>query len=133
LLSEPPPDPSDASTPRPIRLFPDAGDRTDDKVIYTDFNRTPVAAFSDGAHAFAMFGLTEFERCDTNADCSGSLVCTKDPSYAGRPLGFCDPPLGISLEPAPAICRLDVGGKGDCGLHRTCVAPPRGRFATLVR
>lgn len=126
LVVEPSPDPSDTSKPRPIRLFSDAGDRTDDKILYTDFNRTPVAGFSDGTRSFAMFVLNEPEHCGTNADCDGSMICTSDPAYSGRPLGECDPPLGLSLDPAPAICRLDVGGKGDCGLHRTCVAKARG-------
>lgn len=126
LIKEPPPDASDPTTPRPIRLFPDSGDRTDDKIIYTDFNRTPVAGFSDETHAFMMFVRNEPERCDTNADCDGSLICTKDPSYTGKPLGECNPPLALSVDPAPAICRIDAGGKGDCGAHRTCVVPDRG-------
>jgi len=34
--------------------------------------------------------------------------------------------LALSADPAPAICRLDTTGKGDCGLHRTCAPSARG-------
>lgn len=126
LIQDPPPDPNDPSAPRSIRLFPNVGERTDDAVLYMDFNRTPVAAFSDGVHSFAMFIRAELESCDTDADCSGSLICTKDPGYTGRPLGECSPSFALSAEPAPSPCRLDVGGKGDCGSHRTCTVAPHG-------
>jgi hypothetical protein len=126
LIEEPPPDASDPATPRPIRLFPNASDNSDSAALYMDFGRTPLAGFSDGVHAVALFVRNEPEPCDVDADCSGSLICTKDPAYTGKPLGECSPSFNLSAEPAPAICRLDAGGNGDCGIRRTCVVPARG-------
>lgn len=126
LFQQSPVDPSDTSTPRPIRVFPSVAEHGDDAALYMDFNRTPLTGFSDGAHSFALFIRNELQSCDTDADCDGSFICTKDPGYTGRPLGDCSPTFDISAEPAPAPCRLDVGGKGDCGSHRTCTVAPHG-------
>jgi hypothetical protein len=47
-------DPNDLTSWRRMRLFPDAGERTDDRVLDTGMDRTPVAVWSDGTHTFVM-------------------------------------------------------------------------------
>lgn len=119
-LLAPPSDPGE-SAPRPIRLFRDAGERRPEALLDMSAGRTPVAAFSDGRHAFGLFNRAEVVSCDTSADCPNDLVCTADPGYRGPLIGFCSPVFQLSFDPIPVPCHAGPAGVHDCGANRTCV------------
>jgi hypothetical protein len=121
----PPPEASE-TTPRRIRLFDDAGDRSSAHLLDTGPGRTPAAGFSDGTHAFVVYSRGDAQHCDASLECPSGMLCTKDPGYAGRPLGECSPAFLTGSDPAPVVCRLDAGGSGDCGAYRQCVTPDHG-------
>lgn len=116
-------DASDPTSWRRIRLFPDAGERTDDRVLDTSTLRTPLTAFTDGTHTFVMYIRNEYARCQTNAECAAPLVCTQDPSYQGKPLGGCQPYVSLSSDAAPAFCRVNAS---DCPMPAACLPLDKG-------
>ena len=115
-------DASDPTSWRRIRLFPDAGPRTEDRVIDMGILRTPVAAWSDGTHTFAMFVRVEYSHCQTSAECPGGMTCTLDAAYSGKRIGGCQPKLSLSSDAAPDLCRDD----GDCTMPALCADLPHG-------
>jgi hypothetical protein len=109
-------DADDPTSWRRIRLFPDAGARSDDRALDTGMLRTPLTAWSDDTHVFAIFMRGQYARCQTNADCPTAMACTKDPNYRGKRLGGCQPHVTLSNDAAPAFCRDD----SDCASPRVC-------------
>ncbi|MEY4578220.1 MAG: hypothetical protein RL701_2923 [Pseudomonadota bacterium] len=98
-------DASDPTSWRRIRLFPDAADRDNDRVLDTGMLRTPLTAFTDGAHMFAIYFRDQYARCNSNAECPGGSVCSADSSYTGKRIGGCTPQLALSSDAAPVWCR----------------------------
>ncbi len=115
-------DASDNTSWRRVRLFPDAGERTDDRVLDTSMLRTPLTAWSDGAHTFAIFERGQYARCSQNADCPASTVCTQDPSYQGKHIGSCAPQIKLTGDATPAFCR----DGDDCSAIAVCADIDRG-------
>lgn len=92
-----------------IRLFADASakDALDSGIL-----RTPVTAFSDAQHAFAVFVRAEPTYCKATTECPAGMACSADPGFRGKAPGVCgEPPIGLTKDPWPAFCR---DGK-DCG------------------
>ena len=86
--------------------------------------RTPVTAWSDGSHAFAMFGHQEFTSCahgsdgGQGCDAAAGLTCVTD-------VGVCTPALGATTMP----CDVTTGQGCSLGL---CVAPADGFCVDLT-
>jgi hypothetical protein len=95
------------------------------KPLATGLGRTPVTAWSDGSHAFAMFGHIEFTTCGSGGD-AGSGCDAKAGLTCARNVGMCTPALGDT----PAPC--DVTSAQGCGLGQQCTAPPDGYCVDLT-
>jgi hypothetical protein len=116
-------DAKDATSWRRIRVFPDASDHEAVHALDTGLTRTPMAGWSDGTHAFAVFYRDEFARCDSNADCPGATICSSDPAYRGKQIGGCIPRISLSSDASPLFCRkVD----GDCQGLSWCADLDRG-------
>jgi hypothetical protein len=87
--------------------------------------RTPVTAWSDGQHAFAMIGHIEFTTCQRAAD--GGLGCDAEAGLTcSRDVGMCTP----ALTDVPSPCDL-TSGQG-CSLGQQCTAAPNGFCVDLT-
>ncbi len=107
---------------RPIRLFDSPAAGRDDTPLDTGPLRTPVAAFSDGSHVFALYNRDEASQCKVSSECPDGMACSVAPDYRGRRLGECSHTSGSAGGAAPAYCR-DVS---DCGPGLQCSPTTRG-------
>jgi hypothetical protein len=121
-LEVPVKDARDATTWDRIRLFSKPDAATTDTPIDTGALRTPVAAFSDGEHVFAMYARNDFAYCKTTSECVGGTACTTDPGYAGKRLGACTRVHASGDDAVPTYCR-DVT---DCDPGMQCGTTTRG-------
>jgi hypothetical protein len=112
----------DATSWRRIRVFPDASDHSDARVLDTGLDRTPLTAWGDGTHAFMMFYRDEYPRCDSDAQCPTDMACTGDPGYSGKRVGSCSPSVSLSDDASPVLC-LDAD---DCQQPAMCTDLERG-------
>lgn len=115
-------DQSDPTSWRRLRLFPDAGARSDDRILDTSMLRTPMAGFTDGVHSFVFYIRDEFAYCQNNSQCPAQMVCTQDPSYQGANLGGCEPKVALSSDSSPAFCSVDK----DCPTPSVCAPLAQG-------
>lgn len=111
-------DPSEPTGWRPLRLFPDATSNDPSRALDTGLNRTPITAWGDGTHSFAIFVRDDVPRCDSSADCPQATTCTKDASYRYPKLGGCQPQASLSDDVSPLLCRKDKSD--DCSGAATC-------------
>jgi hypothetical protein len=87
--------------------------------------RTPVTAWSDGQHAFAMFGHQEFTTCRRDVD--GGLACDAEAGLTCvREVGTCTPIVGDVTSPCDATT-----GQG-CGFGQVCSASTDGYCVDLT-
>ena len=114
---------TDAETFRRIRVFPDASERDEARMLDMSVLRTPAAAFSDGRNAFAIFIRHEQAVCVDSAGCPGGMICSTDPAYTGKPLGSCQPHVGLTADSAPVLCLPEVG----CAEPSVCEPLVEGR------
>src|SRR6185295_14924816 len=83
-----------SSMPRFIEVYRDATSLT------MGWGRTPIAVFSDDAHAFGVFSRDEQSMCETKSG-EGAQTCTGNPELAcSVTAGLCQPPAGV----APELC-----------------------------
>jgi hypothetical protein len=113
---------SDPTTWRRIRLFKDSSARTSDNQIDTGMLRTPVAAFSDGAHTFGVFIRGEPTTCQSSSDCPTQMLCSTDAAYGGKKLGSCQPHPMLTSDSAPAFCMTN----DDCATGSLCIDLAQG-------
>jgi hypothetical protein len=114
-----------------MRLFPDAGQRDDSRLIDMSMLRTPAAAFSDGTTLFGMFVRQELATCSDASACPRGMSCSTDPSYQGRSVGACQPQVGLTDDAAPVLCLSDVGcaPPSQCGALSSGVCLANAAFA----
>lgn len=109
-------DPNEPTGWRPIRVFPDAKNDEPERALDTGLNRTPITAWGDGAHSFAIFYAGGVPRCGSNADCPQATTCSKDGAYAFPRIGGCMPHISFTSDAPPALCLNDddCSGIGVC-------------------
>jgi hypothetical protein len=116
-------DPDNAASWRAIRLYSDAGERSDDKIIDMTFLRTPVTGFSDGAHTFVVLLRDEPAYCDSGADCPADARCSRGAADAqATQIGECESSIGRTDGASPLYCLLPSG----CADGTPCVGIERG-------
>lgn len=109
-------DPKEPTGWRPLRIFPDAMDNNPDRALDSGLNRTPVTAWGDGTHSFAIFYRGQMPRCNADAECPEGSSCSNDPSYNYPHLGGCTPISSFSSDAVPEPCR----NNDDCTGPSTC-------------
>jgi hypothetical protein len=110
---------------RALRLFPDAGERSPDKVVDTTFLRTPVTGFSDGQHTYAMILRNDPAYCGTSSECPSGAYCSTEsaeraPGRAG--IGTCPSNAPTASDSSPAFCVMP----STCDGGARCAALARG-------
>jgi hypothetical protein len=121
-LSVPLDNASDPTTWHRIRLFKNGAARTSDNQLDTGMLRTPVAAFSDGAHTFGVFIRDEPTTCQSAKDCPPQMLCSTDAAYSGKTLGSCQPHPTLTSDSAPAFCMTN----DDCAMGSLCIDLEQG-------
>ncbi|MET0388334.1 MAG: DUF2961 domain-containing protein [Polyangiales bacterium] len=96
--------PDAADTPQPLRLLRGGEPQSLGR------DQQPVAGFSDGAHAFALFDRAAAVTCDT-----AGATCGADSVQCSADLGLCQSDMSIATNP----CNLDE--QGSCPAGQTCV------------
>lgn len=109
----------------PIRLgqHPDSVEmRAIDPGHALDLGKTPMAAFSNGTHQFAIFNIGKGQACSADADCADGLACDSTLGYLGVPphveetltLPCRDGTPGCNADPLFDAAGTPVAGSGLC-------------------
>lgn len=116
-------DPANTTSWRAMRLYADAGERTEEKLLDTGFLRTPTTGFSDGERTYSVFLRNDPVYCSSAADCPGDALCSAE-SAVGQAsvIGACEASLDWGSDNAPTFCLPP----SVCADGSACVAPPTG-------
>jgi hypothetical protein len=105
-----------------------------------DLGKTPMAAFSDGTHQFAIFNITKPQGCVVDDDCGNGLTCDTGLGYVGTPFSAEESLTIACIE--GGICQADtvadadgnaIDGSGFC-VDQTSTAwadTPAGRISSV--